>query len=107
MSDSLIAALRQSTAEEKMLALSEMATELFATHGGRPVALTDGTSRTIGYLSPEVSAVDIAPLTADDAEEICRRMDAPGRLLTVEQFTAELEAGEGGSPFASPAQTSC
>jgi hypothetical protein len=97
MSESLLAALRQSTAEEKMLALSELATELFAAHGGQPVALTDATSRTIGYLSPEVAAADIAPLTADDVEEIRRRMAAPGRLLTVEEFTAELEAGEGGT----------
>lgn len=97
MSETLRAALRQSTAEEKLLALSELAQELFAAHGGRPVALTDATSRTIGYLSPEVSAADIEPLTADDAEEIRRRMAAPGRLLTVEQFTAELEVGEGGT----------
>jgi hypothetical protein len=107
MSDSLRTVLRQSTTEEKMLVLSELAAELFAAHGGRPVALTDGTSRTIGYLSPEVSAAEIAPLTADDTEEIRRRMAHLGRLLTVEEFTAELEAGEGGTPFASPARTTC
>jgi hypothetical protein len=97
MSESLRTALRQSSPEEKLLALSELAAELFAAHGGRPVALTDATSCTIGYLSPEVAAADIAPLTDHDVEEIRRRMAAPGKLLTVEQFTAELEVGAGGT----------
>lgn len=95
MSESLLAALRQSTAEEKMRAMSALASELFTRHGGQPVPLTDDANRTIGYLSPEVSAAEIEPLSADDVEEIRRRMANPGRLLTVEQFTAELEAGEG------------
>lgn len=79
-----------------MRAMSELAAEFFAAHGGRPVPLTDATSRTIGYLSPEVPAEDIEPLSADDVEEIRRRVAAPGGFLTVEQFIAELEADEGG-----------
>jgi hypothetical protein len=97
MSKTLLDALQHSSPEEKLQALTALATEVFAAHGGTPVALTDAANRTVGYLSREVSAADIEPLSADDVAEIRRRMAAPGKLLTVDQFTAELEAGEGGT----------
>lgn len=97
MSETLRTAIRQSTLEEKLAVLAELAREVIAGHGGGPVALLDDANRTVGYLTREASDAAGEPLSADEVSEIRRRTAAPGKLLTVEQFTAELDAGAGGT----------
>ena len=91
----LLEMIRTSSPEERAAVLAELVGAALARHGNTPVAVTDASDRTIGYLSSEVNAAATLPLpdwTEEEKAELRRRIANPQGGISVEEFIRRFEA---------------
>ena len=91
----LLHLIRTCTPEERSLALAELVGQELAKSGNVPVAVQDGTSRTVGYLTTEVNAAAVLPFpkfTTDELAELRRRAANPQESVPVDEFIRRLDA---------------
>jgi hypothetical protein len=92
---SLIEMIRASTPEERAAVLAELVGATLAASAGKPVAVCDARSHTVGYLSSEVNAAATLPLpnwSEEELAELGRRAAKPHEAIPFDEFIRRLDA---------------
>jgi len=96
MSEQLLTAIRQSSAEDRQFALAELAREFLRTHTGQgSIPIHDEHQRTVAYLTPEGVPIAVLPSTPEWIAEMRSRLQEPSAGLTAPELIAVLKKRAG------------
>ena len=80
-----------SSVEEKAELMCALSKE-FIGLPGRAFPIVDASNRTVGYLAPELGS--LIPMDEAHRAEVRRRIDNPGRTLSLDEFIGAIEEAE-------------